>query len=275
MADSDIYAALISGTPTDAAKQAALADMLRRRAAFGTVAQLSGDQTLAPFGAAQEQSAQQQAQAMGRSTQAQQAAQFQQQQEARIAANAQAQMELERNAQALTRRGQNLNYAADIARAEAAAGKGTTKPPTEGQLSARGYLSRMQKAEGLLGNYTPDTTDFYAAQKLYGSESPLAATLANKVLSKGGQNYYQAAADWVRAKLRKESGATISPAEMVSEIRTYFPVPGDSAETIAQKTNARAAAVEEMRTMGGQEAPTEAATPPKRRKYNPQTGKIE
>ena len=56
------------------------------------------------------------------------------------------------------------------------------------------------------------------------------------------QSYEQAKVDWVRANLRSESGAAIGVDEMSSEIRNYFPVPGDNAGTIEQKRRAREAA---------------------------------
>lgn len=53
------------------------------------------------------------------------------------------------------------------------------------------------------------------------------------------QRYKQAADDWIRAKLRKESGAVIGADEMAAEYNTYFPQPADSPELIAQKAQAR------------------------------------
>jgi hypothetical protein len=58
------------------------------------------------------------------------------------------------------------------------------------------------------------------------------------------QQYEQAAQAWIRAKLRKESGAAIGVDEMNQEYRTYFPQIGDTADVIAQKANARTIAYE-------------------------------
>jgi len=116
--------------------------------------------------------------------------------------------------------------------------------------TASGFAARMDAAEKNLGEYTPSTKDYMAASRVM-SGGPLMASLANSVVSKEGQLYYQAAADWVRSKLRKESGAVISPEEMAQEIKTYFPVPGDSPKTIAQKKQARAQAYEAMLTQAG------------------------
>lgn len=53
------------------------------------------------------------------------------------------------------------------------------------------------------------------------------------------QRYRQAAMNWIRANLRKESGAAIGVDEMEQEYRTYFPVVGDTQEVIDQKRRAR------------------------------------
>jgi hypothetical protein len=63
--------------------------------------------------------------------------------------------------------------------------------------------------------------------------------------------YRQAQEDWVRAKLRKESGAAIGKEEMEREIATYFPQVGEGPEVRAQKRQARAVAVEAMRASAG------------------------
>jgi len=65
------------------------------------------------------------------------------------------------------------------------------------------------------------------------------------------QQYKQAADDWIRAKLRKESGAVIGEDEMRKEYETYFPQVGDLPEVIAQKAQARAIATNAMKTSAG------------------------
>jgi len=58
----DLYAALMGEPVNTREKQAAIADLLRRRAGFAGVAQLTGDPALAPMGEQQAQQTQQQAQ---------------------------------------------------------------------------------------------------------------------------------------------------------------------------------------------------------------------
>lgn len=139
--------------------------------------------------------------------------------------------------------------------------------PTEGERTAANYLGRMSEAEKLLGDYVPSITDYAAASKIMSGGS-VGSSLANMVLSPKGQQYYQAVADWVRAKLRKESGAVIAPEEMAQETKTYFPIPGDSKETIEQKRQARKQAEAGMRQMSGRAVQPSAqpAAPTERRR---------
>ena len=65
------------------------------------------------------------------------------------------------------------------------------------------------------------------------------------------QKYDQAAQDWIRAKLRKESGAAIGKDEMAQEYATYFPQVGDSPEKLAQKAEARRVATLAMQKAAG------------------------
>jgi hypothetical protein len=126
---------------------------------------------------------------------------------------------------------------------------------TEGERTASNYADRMQSAEKKLGSYSPSVKD-YAASAVVMAKGPMVASAANKVVSRDGQLFYQAASDWVRAKLRKESGASIPPDEMAQEIKTYFPLPGDSSEVIAQKAAAREQATAGMRQMAGRASST-------------------
>lgn len=125
---------------------------------------------------------------------------------------------------------------------------------------ASGYASRMESAEKLMG-----PLEKKGEAKPGVRETMLMAagqeTLANSLPSfMGGrssdrQSYRQAQEDWVRAKLRKESGAVIADAEMDREIRTYFPQIGDSDKVVAQKAAARRVAIDAMRSSAGQAMP--------------------
>jgi hypothetical protein len=143
---------------------------------------------------------------------------------------------------------------------------------TEGERTSSNYYGRMEAAEAKLGNSAPSAKDYIASANVMAGGA-VRGSVANQYLSPEGQLYYQAAADWVRAKLRKESGAVISQEEMAQEIKTYFPLPGDKPATIEQKRQARKQAMEGMRQMGGRAVqPAAPANKPKGGKFT--VGKV-
>lgn len=129
---------------------------------------------------------------------------------------------------------------------------------TEGERNAAGFYKRMvsasQQLEALTkSGYDPTSLRDFAAT---------GRTLTNFAASPKGQQYYQAAMNWVRANLRKESGAAIGVDEARQEIRNYFPQPGDSAAVIAQKDEQRRVVEQAMRTAaGGALPPVEPRAP--------------
>lgn len=70
----------------------------------------------------------------------------------------------------------------------------------------------------------------------------LSARLPYRALDQQQRQWRQAQSNWVRANLRKESGAVIGDNEMADEIANYFPQPGDGPDILAQKARARATA---------------------------------
>jgi len=145
---------------------------------------------------------------------------------------------------------------ADAARREdkqtAAAEK--AKVTTEGEKSSAGYLNRMNEAEKLLANIGAKG-DMGLFEKAVGGIPMAGKTIQPYVLDKNQQTLLQAQRDWVRAKLRKESGAVIGDEEMAEEIRTYFPQPGESSEVANQKAAARQAAARQLEIGAGRELP--------------------
>jgi hypothetical protein len=116
--------------------------------------------------------------------------------------------------------------------------KGAGSAPTEGQSNAAGFAQRMELAESILNRLPP------GSQPGVGTRVAEAVPFVGGALARSGQSpatqqYDQAAQDWIRAKLRKESGAAIGVDEMKQEYATYFPMVGDTAEKIAQKAEAR------------------------------------
>lgn len=122
--------------------------------------------------------------------------------------------------------------------------------PSDGEQMAKGYHDRMVAAEQLLTSigekgYPTEQTSGAASIPLIGDYLKRKSSTAEQ------QKFEQAQRDWVRSKLRKESGAVISEQEMKDEIRTYFPQPGDTPEVIAQKAQARRVAIQAMRDAAG------------------------
>ena len=134
-------------------------------------------------------------------------------------------------------------------RRDLAAGKG----PTEGERISSGYANRMIASERIMEGLTnPELTKQPITGKPGVVESmaatvPLVGKLGSNVArSAERQKYRQAQEDWVRAKLRKESGAVIADEEMDREIRVYFPQLADTPQVIAQKRASRKVAQDAM-----------------------------
>lgn len=130
------------------------------------------------------------------------------------------------------------------------------------EQQASGYATRMEKSEAVF-----DTLDKEKDKGMAGWGSRLAGALGddarNLSMSAAQQRRRQAEDDWIRSKLRKESGAVIATHEMESERRTYFPYPGDSDAVIEQKRRARKTAIEAMKKTAGPAMPKEKGAPTK------------
>jgi hypothetical protein len=127
--------------------------------------------------------------------------------------------------------------------------------PTEGETNAAGFAQRMELAQGIINSLPA------GSQPGAGSRTLEAIPLVGGVLARSGQSvqtqqFDQAAQDWIRAKLRKESGAAIGVDEARQEYATYFPMVGDTPEKIAQKAEAR-----RVVTLGMQKAAGKAYEP--------------
>lgn len=132
-----------------------------------------------------------------------------------------------------------------------------SKASTADEKSAKGYLDRMIAADAELNKlvdegFTPNVRDHYTAGE---------GAAFNWMASPKGQVWRQQQEDWVRAKLRRESGAAIPPEEMDREIKTYFPQPGDSKAVMESKRKSREMAQQQFRTMAGRAGGDTAASP--------------
>jgi hypothetical protein len=116
--------------------------------------------------------------------------------------------------------------------------RGTGSAPTEGQSNAAGFAQRMELAESII-NRLPAGSQPGAGTRIAEAVPFVGGALARSGQSPATQQYDQAAQDWIRAKLRKESGAAIGVDEARQEYATYFPMVGDTPEKIQQKAEAR------------------------------------
>ena len=136
---------------------------------------------------------------------------------------------------------------AEAAKAARAAARLTDpRQGTDVQNISAGYYERMAAADDNIREL--EASGYSPASVVEGARDKF---LPNVLTSEEGQKYQQAQADWVRAKLRKESGAVIADEEMASEIKTYFPQIGDGPAVIKQKAEARRRAVDGMKRTAG------------------------
>ena len=121
------------------------------------------------------------------------------------------------------------------------------KKLSDAQAKASGFFNRMESAQSEIDKVLKASPEF-EVQSVW-EAGP--AAISNMFATKEFQQYKQAADDWIRAKLRRESGAVIGEDEMDKEYSTYFPVFGDSDAVIEQKKRARKVAEEGMKLSAG------------------------
>lgn len=119
---------------------------------------------------------------------------------------------------------------------------------TDQQLTAAAFASRMADSSKILDALEKKfpnagvSASYLAGAKNIPLVGGLAGPIANMTagsISPGTQSYLQAKRAWIRAKLRKESGAVIGVEEEAQEDRTFFPQVGDSDQVKAQKAQMR------------------------------------
>jgi prolyl-tRNA editing enzyme YbaK/EbsC (Cys-tRNA(Pro) deacylase) len=164
------------------------------------------------------------------------------------------------------------NYLQSRTSAEEKAAKAAEgKKPTEGERNAAGFAQRMEASEQMINKLENKiATQQMGAGKVQMGDAkkvsepyatgytqfmggiPLVGEYARtRVMTPEQQQYRQAQENWVRANLRKESGAAIGAEEMDKEIATYFPMPNNDAATIQQKKVAREVTMDSMKKAAG------------------------
>jgi hypothetical protein len=149
------------------------------------------------------------------------------------------------------------------AAAERADRRAEGRKPTEAEQKAAGFAQRMEFSDQVARDLESKVTAQQLAGKDVGTMYPTARTqalgnvpliggyLENIGSSTQQQLYANAQDNWIRANLRKESGAVIGVDESKDEKKTYFPQPGDSPEKIAQKQVLRQVTQDAMKTAAG------------------------
>lgn len=132
---------------------------------------------------------------------------------------------------------------------------------SEVERVAAGFASRMHAAEKILGGIPSADQKPGLAVSAAGSIPVVGSVIANELRGPAQQKALQAQQDWVRAKLRKESGAAIGVNEMADEIKMYFPQIGDSKAVIDQKEQSRNIATKAMVQAAGRSYKPETETP--------------
>jgi len=122
------------------------------------------------------------------------------------------------------------------------------------QADSRNFYTMMQEATANLDKLTKKSLnkqtglmepgyDPANALDTFTNEIPL---FGNAISDEKKQLANQAQRQWVRAKLRLESGAAIGEQEMLDEISTFFPEFGEGEDVIKQKKRMREAAEKAM-----------------------------
>ena len=120
------------------------------------------------------------------------------------------------------------------------------KAATGVQDKAAGFLYRMKEANKEFTRIEKEFPDFSPASKAELTQGFFQAAATTQM-----KQYRQAAQNWIRAKLRDESGAVIGEQEMIDDFETFFPVLGDGPTEIAQKKRARKSAEDALEIKAG------------------------
>lgn len=116
------------------------------------------------------------------------------------------------------------------------------KEPSGEEKKSAGYLIRMKDAQIEIEALMAKEPDFDPSSTVEISRGVLNWTRTPQM-----RNYKILATDWIRAKLRKESGAVIGDIEMADEYALYFPVLGDGPEQVKLKSGRRKIAEDSMK----------------------------
>jgi len=120
--------------------------------------------------------------------------------------------------------------------------------PTEGMLNSKTAFTQMTLAAPTLKRLEQNAK---LMEQLGGFSGAMARNFRS-MADPDERLYLQAADAWIRAKLRKESGAAIGEKEMEQEYATFFPQLNDTSETIAEKARQREVLTRQMGINAGE-----------------------
>jgi hypothetical protein len=166
-----------------------------------------------------------------------------------------------------------FQYSADGARMEPVPG-GPADPSvqqqgqrTEGQRMAEGFYRRALNAHRGYGPGVPPRSALGQS-----AMDILPDNWENSLNSEDRRQANTYADEFIAATLRRESGAAIPPEEREAQYRRYFPVPGDTPQTIEIKGRLRQEALEALRIQASIDEPSaegEGLAPGQFAPYNP------
>lgn len=122
---------------------------------------------------------------------------------------------------------------------------GRARGPIGQERSALAFFNRAKQADDTIVEAGEDGSSL--EDRIAGSgylKQQVGKRAANVFQDEDQQAYRQAQRAFTEARLRKESGAAIPQGEYDNDARTYFVAPGDDANTIAQKREARRAVLD-------------------------------
>lgn len=122
--------------------------------------------------------------------------------------------------------------------------------PSIDESKNAGFYQRMSSVSEMLDKYEQKgkPTEYTS---MVGGIPFVGQYLQRGAMTPDQAQYKNAAMAWIRAKLRKESGAVIGDDEARSEYETYFPLPNDKPSVVEQKRRLRKIAEDEMRISAG------------------------
>lgn len=120
------------------------------------------------------------------------------------------------------------------------------KPLTESQAKAAAFASQMKAAEEAFGSSGIDGANLRDQVGV-----KVAQGAGNFLTSDAVQKARQAQEQWAESYLRFKTGAAATEGEVLRNVRTFFPQPGEKEAVVKQKAQARQQAMHDVRIAAG------------------------